>query len=79
MPLAMGQGARHYAASIGVLALDFQAANGFPEFIHADDLFPFHLFPTAGTGLLSGLTRKSLEASELPILESALLAPPGAL
>lgn len=33
--------------------LDFQAANGPPEFIYMDHLFPFHLFPAARTGLLS--------------------------
>ena len=33
--------------------LDFQAANGPPEFIYMDHLFPFYLFPAARTGLLS--------------------------
>lgn len=33
--------------------LDFQAANGLPEFVYMDHLFPFHLFPAAWTGLLS--------------------------
>lgn len=33
--------------------LDFQAADGLPEFIHMDHLFPLHVFPAAWTGLLS--------------------------
>lgn len=49
-PLA---GARRVLGVRASSYLDFQAANGPPEFIYMDHLFPFHFFPAARTGLLS--------------------------
>lgn len=47
------KGARRVVAVDALSYLDFQAANGLPEFIHMDHLFLFHLFPAAWTGHLS--------------------------